>query len=87
MPPIASFDEEKPLASVTQEPRGMSAWLVKKGLASNIAAANVTLVALVVVCVALGAFIAFRGLSNGEYLAGKELNQYIQKMKSVQKAR
>lgn len=58
---IASFDEEQQLVQQTASAptrmfRGMSGWLVEKGLAANQTSADLTLVVLAGLCVALAIF-------------------------------
>lgn len=73
MPPIASFEEERqPVSQAAQEPRGMSGWLVKKGLAKDEAAANVTLIAVVVVAMAVAIAAPFVFGKKGSTLPDKE---------------
>lgn len=81
MSPIASFEEEKQLApQAVQESRGMSAWLVKKGLAKNRKSADLTLLVAAGIALALAVFLVFqsRGTKEAGPPPGYNLEAYEQ---------
>jgi hypothetical protein len=85
-----SFEEEQKLLQQTSVSvaafRGMSGWLVKKGLAANQTSADLTLVVLAAVFLGLAAFFFLHANKNG-YTSGPAVNAAIQYMRETTRGR